>query len=194
MKSDGMKLLLMFYTPGRVLYSQMKGVGVDLARGDVGKALFKSFWLLPFSAAIHTLVSGRRPDEDKGETELEMYTKDAMTYPFSSLPMGHELAKNAIDAVQGNKVDMSVSIPVFHALEKSFGAIKKSADWYNDEAEFEDVAREMFKVSGYWMGAPTEQLELSGGYLSDLMRGKESPNDLWEFSHDVLWRKPKSRR
>lgn len=194
MKSDGMKLLLMFYTPGRVLYSQMRSAGHDLARGDVGKALFKAFWLLPFSAAIHTLVSGRRPDEDKDESELGMYAKDAILYPASALPMGHALAKNALDAMSGEGHDFSVSVPMFDALEKTFKSVKKGHDWFNDEAEFEDVAREMFKASGYWLGAPTEQMERSGGYVADLLRDKESPNDIFEFSHDLLWRKPKSRR
>ncbi len=194
MRSDAMKMMLMFYTPGRVLYSQMKGVGHDVSKGNINQAIFKSLWLLPFSAALHTLVSGHRPDEDKDETEGGMYAKDALLYPFGALPMGSELAKNAYNAATGKEVDTSVSIPLFHALEKSFGAVKKSADWFQDEAEGEDVARELFKTSGYWMGAPTEQMELTGGYLADFLRSKEDPNDIFEFAHDVLWRKPKSRR
>lgn len=194
MKSEGMKMLLMFYTPGRVLYSQMRNAGHDLARGDAGKAIFKALWLLPFSAAVHTLVSGRRPDEDKGETEEGMYLHDALTYPFSALPMGHDIADNAMKALSGETNDFSIHNPLLGALEKTFKAVKKTNEWYNDEAEFEDMARELFKTSGYWLGAPTEQAELTGGYVADLLRDKESPNDIFEFAHDVLWRKPKSRR
>jgi len=196
MKSDGMKMLLMFYTPGSILYARTKTAISDFKRtGDMSKLLFQGFWLLPAAAALHTIVSGHIPDDQKDETYLGMAAKDMATYPFSALPMGHEIAQKTMDAVSGKSHDMSISSPVFKALEHTFDTIKKSERWYQDEAEFDEVARQMFKTAGYWVGAPTDQVELSAGYLYDLATGKSgNPNDIFEFTHDLLWRRPKERR
>lgn len=197
MTSDGMKLLLMFYTPGSVMYAQMKDAVHDVKRsGDISQFLFKAFWLLPATAAINTLLSGRTPDEDRDETWTGNIARDTISQAFSAIPLGSELSRKGVDAVMGDKGrDYTITSPAFSAFEETFESIDKTADWFRDEREFEEVARQMFKTSGFWLGAPTEQLEISGGYLFDLARSKGGdPNDLFEFFHDLLWRRPKSRR
>jgi hypothetical protein len=191
MGSEGMKLLLMFYTPGSVLYSQMKDT---VKSGDMSKMLIKGFWLLPFAATMNYLLSARVPDEDRDETYLGNIGKEIVTSPFTAFPMGGNLADKAYDAVTGRGLDYDVDMPAFRALEETFKSVDKGADWWRDEAEFEEVFRQMFRTSGYWFGAPTEQTEITGGYLYDLMRDQADPNDIFEFAHDLLWRRPRSRR
>jgi hypothetical protein len=181
-----------------VLYSRQRTAGHDAATVGGGeglsKFLFKGLWMLPAMAALHTLASGRTPDEDKDETYPGMIGKDLAAYPFSALPMGGEISRAIMDAASGKPGDIQVSSPILKAMESTIKAGAKTEQWYNDEAEFEDVAREVIKTSGYWLGAPTDQLELSGGYAADLVRSKTDPNDMFELMHDLLWRRPKSRR
>lgn len=197
MKSDVMKALLMFYTPGSVNYSLIKTAVQNYfqsGRGlpDLSTALVHGWWLIPFSAAMHTIVSGRLPNKDKRETYLGMIAKDAATYGLSAVPMGSELGRGLVDLVDHK--EPQVSSPLLKQLESTWKTAVKTEKWYQNEGEFEDVGREMFKTAGYWMGAPTEQMEITGGYLSDLMRHRVSqPHDIFEFAHDMLWRRPKGR-
>jgi len=196
MTSDLAKTMLMFYTPGRLRYAQVKNAIFDKTHGgSAGQAIFKALWMLPAAAALHTLVSGKMPDEDKDETYLGMYATDMASYAFSPLPLGHELASAAVDIVSGKKHDSGLSSPIFKGLEQGIDAIQKTDKWWEDEAEFEDVFRSYFRTAGYWFGAPTDQLEITGGNMWDIAAGRGSdPNDAWEFLHDILWRRPKSRR
>lgn len=196
MSSDFAKMMFMFYTPGSLRYAQAKTALGEAIRGDgLGKFLLKGFWMLPAAAALHTLVSQHLPDEDKDETYLGMYAKDMATYPFSALPMGEELARGVVDLATGHKHDFGISSPIFKGMEQAFDTVQKTERWYQDEAEFEDVLRSFSRTAGYWFGAPTEQAEITGGYLLDLARHRgEDPNDFFEFMHDLLWRRPKWRR
>lgn len=200
MTSPFAKTMLMFYTPGRLRYSQARNLVGDIAQhgftGDAAnKAIFKAFWMLPAAAVLHTLVSGKLPDEEKDETYLGMYAKDMATYTFSPLPLGSEIANAVVDMASGKKHDTGISSPIMKGLEQAFDAVHKTQRWHEDEAEFEDVFRSFSRTAGYFFGAPTEQAEITAGQLLDMARGKgEDPNDIWEFLHDVLWRRPKSRR
>jgi hypothetical protein len=189
------RLMTMFYTPGSVLYGQLRRIGHEAGRTkDYGRALFKTVMATVVAGTIHQLVKGRMPDEAKDEGYGAWWLKNQVEYPFSAIPLGHEFSTGLMHVLTGDRAEEFKVTPLGQAVDENFRALESAGKWMNDEEEFNKVFFKTLKASGYWFGMPTGQLSLTGDYLYDLMEGSADPNDLGEFAHDLFFNRPKDRR
>jgi hypothetical protein len=56
---------------------------------------------------------------------------------------------------------------------------------------WDETAWDTFETSGYVFGLPTQQLRISGEYVTDVMTDKANPESPQEALHDLLFRRSK---
>lgn len=189
--SDFMRTMLMYYTPLRVNYNQFRGSLMEARRtGDWSKFAVNCWWIFPAAAALHAMTSGKGPDEDKDESYLGWWGKETYEYAASSVPFGGMIAK-AGEAAVGEKgfSHVTPSIPIVDALQKAVEAATTAHKWWEDETEWTKAYESALRASGYFTGAPTDQLATTSTYLLELMNGTEDADSLTGFAHDVLYRR-----
>lgn len=179
------RLLTMFYTPFSALYSRLRDIGHDVGTGGKnGKApaaLHRAFWTWIFAATMGELLAGHGPDDDEGW--LKWWLKAVAVYPFLAIPGIRDIA-SAVASEYGQ-----VNAPAGQVLKAGTKLANDTVDWAKGDKELGDLATDAFKTSKFLLGLPTGQLEITGSYLKDLMEGDADPDDLGEFSHDLLYRR-----
>lgn len=181
-----MRLLTMFYTPFSALYARLRDVGHDFAGGEknIPSASFRLFMLVPLAATIASLGSGQGPDDDKDESWLKWFAKNSAIYPFMTIP----IMRDMVNYVAG---DYGYTFtPLEQAIKTSIKPIKTAQSVVEGDKEIEDLAKDTFKASGYWLGLPTAQIGITGSYLYDIYNGSEDPNDIGEFAKNMVMRRP----
>lgn len=177
-----LRLITMFYTPFSALYSRLRDIGYSVkSPGDVPQAFIRSWWVWVFPAVVGELLAGRSPDDDEDWSEWML--KTIGIYPFMAIPGGR-------DVINGVVSDYGYSFsPIVSVFKSTTEAIDTTGGVITGDKELEELAADMFKASKYWLGLPVGQLEITGGYLLDLMNDEENPEDMGEFMHDVLYRR-----
>lgn len=177
------RLLTMFYTPFSALYAQLRQSGHDLGEGKVGSALHRAFWSWIVAATVGELLAGHGPDDDEGW--LKWWLKAVTVYPFLAIPGVRDLASAALS-------DYGYSFsPLAQAGNAVAGVAATAGKVIDPDSDkgLADLAESTYKASKYLLGLPTSQVEITGGYLRDLMTGDADPEDIGEFAHDLFYRR-----
>lgn len=187
-----LRVMTMFYTPFSALYSRLRDIGHGFGGAkDVPAAAGRIFWVWIFSSTVAELASGKGPDpDDEDETWLTWWLKLQALYPFLTVPLVRDVA----NGVAG---DYGYQFSPIVGFGKSTADLGRTA-WSmatdpESEKGLDDLAQKLFKASGYWLGVPTGQLQITGEYLLDLYQGDVDPDGLGQFGRDLIFRRPKSR-
>ena len=186
-RGDVMRLFTMFYTPFSALYGQLREIGHDFGKLSVRESMIAAHRLLyvvVMASIMGELMSGRPPDEEKDETWLTWFLRVVGTYPAAAIP----ILRDIVPSLTGKfGRDMS---PVMDTMKGIAKPIKTTVGYLNDEKEFSDVFKDSASSAAYLFGVPIKQVEITGGYLYDLYEGNDEPQDVFEFLHDMLYRRP----
>lgn len=182
-----MRIFTMYYTPFGALYARLRDIGHDFGKTRNGAAAAaRLFWVWIFASTVAELAAGRGPDDDKDESWLAWWTKNQAVYPFLTIPLVRDFA-SAVMSEYGYQMS-----PISQVGTTAVGAIRAAVD-LADDGSLEVLGKKLLRASGYALGLPTGQLEITGEYLLDLFQGDVTPAGLGEFTHDLLYRRPRSR-
>lgn len=181
--NDFLRTITMFYTPFSALYSRMRDVGHGFEGAkSAPQAAVRLFWVWIFANTMAEMLSGKGPDDDKGEDWLKWWLKSNLVYPFMSIP-------GLRDVVNGIAGDYGYTpSPLVQVGKSTARAGKTAIGVIEGKKKAEDLAKDTFAASQYWLGLPTKQIEITGGYWKHLLEGKESPDDLGEFTRKTLFK------
>lgn len=185
-RSDSMmRLLTMFYTPFSALYNRLRSIGHDTeGMRDVPRTAVRLFLTVLVAATLGELLAGHGP-KGEGDDWLKWWLRTVAIYPFLGVP----LLRDAISTVaSGYGYQFS---PIGQALETSTRLVESTKKAAMGEKEWDELAGQATKAFSYFLGLPTSQLLITGTYLHDVATGKESPDDLFEFSKKLLYPRPK---
>lgn len=179
-----MRILTMFYTPFNALYNRLRAVGHDVEGiRDVPQAALRLWWIWLVPAVMGELLSGHGPDEDKDEGWFKWWLKTTLLYPMLSVPFVRDVASGVL----GNfGYQLSPVAQVGESVARTINTAGKVA---TGDKEIEDLAKSALKTTGYLVGVPSSQLQITGGYLYGVATGEENPEDLADFAYHVLYRK-----
>lgn len=191
-----MRAVTMFYTPGSVNLSRMMSAVSGFKKtGDMPRLLMRvaGWWLA--GATLHHLAGLRAPDEEKDETWGGELGKALLKYPVEQLPGGKTIGEPIIDRMLGEPMalDMMGKDPLLSPAYEGLKALDTTLKAANGDEEWEKAIEHYAKTAGYFTGVPSAQMVDSAGYLWDVAKGNQDPNDLGEFMHAVLVKRPKSR-
>ena len=177
-----MRLLTMFYTPFNALYNRLRDIGHDVGGvRDVPRAALRLWWVWLLPAVMGELLAGRPPDDDEEPDEWAL--KAIALYPSLAVPFVR-------DVVGGAFGDFGYQLsPVAQVGASVATTIKKAKGVAAGDEELDALAKSALKTTGYLVGLPTGQLQITGGYLFDLAAGDADPEDLGDFAHDFLYRR-----
>ncbi len=179
-----MRIMTMFYTPFSAMYSRQRDIGRSIESSkDIPQALLRTFWVVIAGSVLANLAGGHGPDDEKDESWLAWFGKTASIAPFMTVPV----LRDVVNAVAG---DYGYTFtPLESAIKSAIKPIDTARQVMIDEKEIEDLAADTFKASGYWLGLPTNQLAITGGYIKDMYVGDENPDNLGEFAKNMVMRR-----
>ncbi len=185
--SNTFKLFTMFYSYFNVLFNLLKKRGYQFVKGDlsVPQLAASSIFLWMAPAILGEMAASRFPDED--EDWLPWAAKHVGMYPFMSVV-------GVRDVVNGLGPYGYTASPAFDAFEKTVKAVKipfKAAA--GEEITKSDVKAAVLAAS-YWGALPGRQGWITGEYIYDIMTGQDEPEDVWEFTHDLMFARPANER
>lgn len=177
-----MRLLTMFYTPFNALYNRLRDIGHDVnGVRDVPRAALRLWWVWIVPAVMGEILAGHGPDDDEEPDEWAL--KAIALYPSLAVPFVR-------DVVSGSFGDFGYQLsPAAQVGASVATTIKKATGVAAGDTEIDALAKSAMKTTGYLVGLPTGQLQITGGYLFDLATGEADPEDLGEFAHDLLYRR-----
>jgi hypothetical protein len=185
--SNTFKLFTMFYSYFNVLFNLLKKRGDQFVKGDLSVPQLAAssifLWIAP--AILGEMAASRLPDED--EEFLPWAAKHVGMYPFMSIV-------GVRDVVNGLGPYGYTASPAFDAFEKTVKAVKipfKAAA--GEEITKSDVKAAVLAAS-YWGQLPGRQGWITGEYVYDVMTGEDEPEDIWEFTHDLMFARPANER
>lgn len=185
--SNTFRLFTMFYSYFNVLFNLLKKRGQQYVKGDINtpqlaaSAIF--LWIAP--AILGEMAASRLPGED--EEWIPWAAKHVGMYPFMSVV-------GVRDVVNGLGPYGYTASPAFDAFEQTVKAVKipfKAAA--GEEITRSDVKSAVLATS-YWGQLPGRQGWITGEYIYDVMTGQDEPEDIWEFTHDLMFARPASER
>ena len=185
--SNTFKLFTMFYSYFNVLFNLLKKRGDQFVKGDLSipqiaaSSIF--LWIAP--AILGEMAASRLPGED--EDFLPWAAEKVGMYPFMSVV-------GVRDVVNGLGPYGYTASPAFDAFEKTVKAVKipfKAAA--GEEITKSDVKAAVLAAS-YWGALPGRQGWITGEYIYDIMTGQDEPEDVWEFTHDLMFARPANER
>lgn len=178
-----MRILTMFYTPFNALYNRLRDVGHSVhGIGDAPQAALRLWWVWLVPAVVGELLAGRSPDGDD-EDDFDWWARQVLLYPTLAIPFVRDVAAGSF-----GEFGYQLS-PIAQVGNSVARTVKTAGKVLEGDAELEDLAARALKTTGYLLGLPTGQLEITGGYLYDLAIGDADPEDLGEFMHDMLYRR-----
>ena len=184
-----MRILTMFYTPFSAEYNRLRAIGHDFGGlTDVPMTMYRLFLTVIVAGTIGAFASGHGPDDKKDETWTAWWLKNMAIYPFLGIPIARE-AVNAI--AQGYGYTFT---PIAQALETTIQSVRLAEKVATGEKEWTAFADKAVKAFSYLFGAPTGQVMITGTYLVDLLTGKAHPDDIFQFTHDLWYKRPKDER
>lgn len=176
------RTITMFYTPFSALYSRLRDIGYQFkSTGDVVSLASRLFGVWIVAAIVGELLAGRGPDDDEGAPEWAL--KLALVYPFLTVPVVRDLA-GAVTSDYGYQFS-----PLAQVAKSTSRVMITARKVASDEADIEKLAADMYRASKYWLGLPVGQIEITGGYLIDLAAGNDEPESIWDFAHDLVYRR-----
>ncbi|HXF44860.1 MAG TPA: hypothetical protein VNK91_01960 [Burkholderiaceae bacterium] len=175
-----MRTITMFYTPFNALYNRLRDVGHSVhGIRDVPQAAFRLWWVWLMPAVLAELLAGRGPgDDDEGEWWL----RTILLYPTLAVPFLRDLAVGTF-----GEFGYQLS-PLAQVGEAVTRTVQKAGKVAAGDADLEELVKPALRTTGYLLGLPTGQVEITGGYLYDLALG-DDPEDLGAFAHDLLYRR-----
>lgn len=183
------RLITMFYTPFSALYGRLRSIGHDFGGlKDVPGLAFRLFWTVTVAATLGELASGHGPDKKKDEDWLAWWLRSMAAYPFLSVPFLRD-AVSSITSSYGYQFT-----PMAQALKVTTDTLRSGAKVIEGDKDPADFAEKAVQAFSYLVGLPTGQLTITGTYLYDLAEGKANPDDLFEFSKGILYRRSKEER
>lgn len=183
-----MRVLTMYHTPFSALYTQLRSMGHDfgkLSPSSVFQLSVRLFYTVGMAATLGAFASGKGPDEKKDEDWLSWWLKNVALYPFLAIPVLRDMMSAVIQ-------DYSYSFtPLERAMSAQVEMGKTAGRVVEGEKDLSDFAAKAFTAFSYLLGLPSSQLEITGQYLYDLSTGKAHPDDLFQFAHDLIYKRPK---
>jgi len=197
-KSEAMRTMTMFYSWFNLVYTRFRALGFDARESyEQGRLVqdlpaflgrLTAFWIGP--ALVSELLSGRTPEDDEGWAEWA--AMKSLVYPALSVPLLRDFASHV--ELRSRGIDVPIRYGgVPEAMESVVRASETLAEL--DDAATGDLAalRRITKsgtgIAGYWLGLPTAQANITAGYLWDIAVGETRPEDVFDFAHDVLYRR-----
>lgn len=169
-----MRLLTMYYTPFSAMHNRLRNIGHEFGGiKDVPKAFFAVWWVTLLPAVMGELLVGRGPEED--EDYDTWILKTVVGYAGLGLPWFR-------DIIGATTSDFGYSFTPIQQVGTTTSYVLKDlgelalGDKPKDEA-LQDLALSTFRASGYWLGVPTSQLQITGGYMYDLATGEDDAED-----------------
>ena len=183
-----MRVLTMYHTPFSALYAQLRSIGHDfggLNPKSVYQLSVRLFYTVALAATLGAAASGKGPDDKKDEDWTQWLIKNVALYPFLSVPVLRDVMSAIIN-------DYGYSFtPLQRAIESQATLAKTGIDVVAGDKELTDLAEKAVPAFSYLLGLPTSQLEITGTYLYDLANDKAHPDDLFQFVHDMIYKRPK---
>lgn len=175
--------ITMFYTPFSALYSRLRDIGFQFkSNHDVLEMASRIFGVWITAAIVGELLAGRGPDDDEAIPEWAL--KLILIYPLLSVPVVRDGA-NAIISDYGYQ--FSPLAQAGKATAKALISAKNALT--EDEADIEKLAVDLYRASKYWLGLPTGQIEITGGYLVSFADGSAEQDSLPDVIHGLIYRK-----
>lgn len=175
--------ITMFYTPFSALYSRLRDIGFQFkSNHDVLEMAARIFGVWITAAIVGELLAGRGPDDDEAIPEWAL--KLILIYPLLSVPVVRDGA-NAIISDYGYQ--FSPLAQAGKATAKALISAKNALT--EDEADIEKLAVDLYRASKYWLGLPTGQIEITGGYLVSFADGSAEQDSLPDVIHGLIYRK-----
>jgi len=177
-----MRILTMFYTPFNALYNRLRAVGHDVGGiRDAPQAAVRLWWVWLVPAVMGELLTGRGPDDD--EDELSWALKQSLIYLALGVPVLRDIVGGAL-----GEFGYQLS-PVAQVGNTVASTIKKAGQVAAGDAEIDELVKPVLRTTGYLVGLPTGQIQITGEYLYDLATGEADPDDLGEFAYGMLYRR-----
>jgi len=179
---DLMRLFTMFYTPFNALYNRLRTVGRDVhGIKDVPQAAIRLWWVWLVPAVMGELLTGRGPDDDddKGEWAL----RQSLIYLATGVPILRDIVAG-IFGEWGYQFS-----PVAQVGETIARTVKKAGAVAEGSAEIDELIKPVLKTTGYLLGLPTGQAQITGEYIYDLATGEADPEGLGELAYGLLYRR-----
>jgi hypothetical protein len=178
-----MRLMTMYYTPFSAMHNRLRNIGHEFGGiKDVPKAFGSVFWLAIVPATIGELLVGRGPEEDEEWAEWMLNTN--LSYLTLGVPFLRDIVSATVSEFGYTFTPIAQVGKKTANVGKDLGEVI-SGDKPKDEA-IADLAKATFAASGYWLGVPTSQLEITGGYMYDLATGDD---DTENFVEKIMYRR-----
>lgn len=178
-----MRLLTMYYTPFSAMHNRLRNIGHEFGSiRDVPKAFASVWWLAIIPATFGELLVGRGPEDD--EEWASWFLNTNLAYLSLGVPFIR-------DIVSATTSEFGYTFTPIAQVGKKTSNVTRSleelatGDKPKDEA-LAKLAKDTFSASGYWLGVPTSQLEITGGYMYDLATGEDDTED---FVQKVMYRR-----
>lgn len=189
------KLLTMFYTPGAALYSRLRDVARQTRSGrDVPKALLRLFFIWPLTLTVTMAIKGQLGPDDEDEDWTIWYLRQLAAEPMGAVPIVRDVAGSV---TSGRPYSFTPAERFFDDMTRAARLTwNAGSNTLTGEMEDEDLQRliwSSYQAASTIAGAPTGQLEITGGYLLDLLQGEDEPEDLGDFLHDLAYPRPRRK-
>lgn len=169
-----MRLLTMYYTPFNAMHNRLRNAGHEFGGiRDLPKAFFTVWWATILPAVMGELLVGRAPEEDEDVTAWLL--KTVTVYASLGIPFVRDIMGAATSGFGYSFTPLQQVGTKTSLVLKDIGELA-TGDKPKDEA-LQKLALDTFRASGYWLGIPTSQLEITGGYMYDLATGEDDSED-----------------
>lgn len=150
-------------------------------------------WFLP--AIIFELAVGRGPDEDDEPSDWYkwMSTKIGM-YPLQTIPIVRDIGAGIEAKILGEYRQVRAA-PIAEAGNAAVNALAAASENIDaaiggEEIEGEKLTKDTLRALGPIFGLPTNQLDITGSFIFDVMTGEYEPESPLDYRY-LLIRKPK---
>lgn len=153
-------------------------------------------WFLP--ALIFELAVGRGPEDEEDPESWYLWaaTKTGM-YPLQTIPMVRDVAA-IIEAKALDQYRQVRAAPIAEAGAAVVKAFDVIASQISDAEEIDDldagkISKATFKAIGPLFGLPTNQIDVTGSFMYDVMTGEYEPDSPLDYRY-LLMRRPKEEQ
>lgn len=173
-----MRQLTMFYSYMSAFYNRQRDFGRRIRRVESAKdmpaLLARAWWLFIVPPLLAELLSGRGPDDDDEEGQIEWALRSMTSQMVGGVPLARDLYPIFWDTAAGNKTFGYRMTPVQGAGES---AVSVWRDMMNiiEGKDTKRATRNAIELTGYATGLTTGQMGSTAQFLVDVGEGDADP-------------------
>lgn len=185
------KHFMMFSGPVVIAYNNMLYGAKEIhQRGATPELLGKIFATWFGQGILWSLLRGKGPDDQ--ENWSTWLASHAIMGPLEAFPIIRDVLPSIEGMISGH-FKQPRNLPLYSAVENVAKAGVATKKWLEGEGEAGKAVRADLSAAGSLAGIPSNQLDITGTYLYDVLTGQYRPAHPWSPLTDILYRRKQEK-